>query len=76
MFAPTGLLAMEMADRMTEAPTREYRAVIWTKEAALAGQRVTVLAHSLEEAKKRLEEVHGSGTVFDLHNTEDAGKPR
>jgi hypothetical protein len=30
----------------------------------------------LEEAKKMLEAEHGAGTVFNLHDEEDAEKPR
>lgn len=61
---------------MTDGQTREYRAMIWTKDPARPGQRVTVLATSLDDARKRLEEEHGEGTVFDLHTEEEANKPR
>jgi hypothetical protein len=54
---------------------REYRAMIWKDDSA-RGQRVTVWASSLTEAKKLLEEKYGEGTVFDLHDEEDANKPR
>jgi hypothetical protein len=55
---------------------REYRAIIWTSDATQPGQRVTVLARDLEEAREKLEREHGKGTVFTLHNEEDANRPR
>ena len=61
---------------MAEELNRPYRAIIWTKEQSRPGERVTVLAASLEEARKRLEAEHGEGTVFNLHNEDDANRPR
>jgi hypothetical protein len=49
--------------------------MIWTKDGA-PGVRVEVLARSLEDAKSQLESVHGTGTVFNLHNEDDANRPR
>ena len=54
----------------------EYRAIIWTTDASTPGQRVTVVAKGLDEARKKLEGQYGNGTVFDLHNEEDASRPR
>lgn len=53
-----------------------YKAMIWSDDPNKPGQRVTVQAESLEAAKKRLEAEHGEGHVFDLHNEEDAARPR
>jgi hypothetical protein len=39
-------------------------------------QRVTVLASDLVEANSKLEAEHGKGRVFDLHNEEEASRPR
>jgi len=61
---------------MNQGPETEYKAVIWTKESTRPGQRVTVSATSLDDAKERLEAVYGEGTVFDLHQEEDANRPR
>lgn len=61
---------------MSEGREKEYKAIIWTKDLAQPGQRVTIVATSLDDAKKRLEVEHGEGTVFDLHNEEDANRPR
>ena len=55
---------------------REYRAIIWSQDRSVPGQRVTVMATDLDDARSRLEREHGQGTVFDLHNPEDAEKPR
>ena len=53
-----------------------YKAMIWTAGQDQPGQRVSVLADSLEEALEQLEAEHGEGCVFDVHNDEDAGRPR
>lgn len=53
-----------------------YRAMIWTRDPDCPGQRVSVPAQSLEEAKAKLEAEYGDGNVFDLHNEEDASRPR
>ena len=52
-----------------------YRAIIWTEDGKL-GLRVCVVADNLEDAKKQLEAKYGEGHVFDLHNEEDAERPR
>lgn len=53
-----------------------YEAMIWIKDPTVAGQRVSVTAKSLEDAKSRLEAEYGKGTVFDLHSAEDANRSR
>lgn len=53
-----------------------YRAMIWVRDSDRPGQRVSVLAENLSEAKKKLEAEYGEGNVFDLHNEEDAARPR
>jgi hypothetical protein len=53
-----------------------YTAIIWDDDPAKPGRRVSVLAETLQDAKKRLEEEHGVGHVFNLHNEEDAVRPR
>jgi hypothetical protein len=63
------------SDDMADDDMRPYRAIIWVKDSA-PGQRVTVLARSLDEAKELLEARHGKGTVFDLHNEQDAQQLR
>ena len=59
-----------------EKPLREYVAIIWTSDPNRPGQRVSVLAKSLADAKKKLEAEYGEGNVHDLHNEEDAKKLR
>jgi hypothetical protein len=61
---------------MTQDTLIEYQAVIWTKDSSSPGKRVAVLATSLDDARRRLEDEYGVGTVFDLHNAEEANKPR
>lgn len=53
-----------------------YRAIIWVRGSDRPGQRVSVIARNLDDAKKRLEAEHGEGNVFDLHNEDDAAAPR
>lgn len=55
---------------------KTYVAIIWDNDPQKPGQRVTVLAESLDAAKKQLEERYGEGCVFNLHNEEEAGRPR
>ena len=61
---------------MSQESETDYQAIIWTKDPAKPGRRVTVSATSLENAKKLLEAEYGEGTVFDLHSEEDASRPR
>jgi hypothetical protein len=55
---------------------RRYKAMIWKPASNLPGRRVSVLATTLEDAKERLEAEYGEGSVFDLHNEDDAAQPR
>lgn len=55
---------------------RLYRAIVWGQDPNKPGERVSVLAEDLDEAKRQLEKNYGEGNVFDLHNVEDADKPR
>jgi len=58
-------------------PMKMYKAMIWEEnDPAKPGQRVSVVAESLEDARRRLEERYGKGKVFNLHNEEDAVQPR
>ncbi|WP_157699780.1 hypothetical protein [Pseudorhodoplanes sinuspersici] len=53
-----------------------YKAMIWSDDPEKPGQRVSVAAENLDDAKRRLEAEYGEGRVFDLHNEEDAARPR
>lgn len=55
---------------------RTYNAIIWSPDPTTAGQRVTVMAESLLEAKKKLEDQYGAGNVYHLHNPDDARRIR
>jgi hypothetical protein len=48
----------------------------WIRDQDESGQRASVLAETLDEAKEKLEAQFGKGNVFDLHNEEDAAQPR
>jgi hypothetical protein len=65
----------ETMDRL-DRKARVYRAIIWVPDSDCPGQRVSVLAEDLSEAKKKLEVEYGEGNVFDLYNEDDAAQPR
>ncbi len=56
--------------------TKLYKAMIWEKDLDAIGKRVEVHAVSLAEAREKLERKFGEGKVYNLHNEEDAEKPR
>ena len=58
------------------ANMKTYKAMVWPKGPDHPGHRVSVLAASLDEARTQLEAEHGKGSVFDLHNDDDASRPR
>ena len=64
-----------MTSEQRSPVVRTYRAVIWTSHSE-SGRRVSVQATSLREAMTKLEGRYGTGTVFDLHNENDAARPR
>jgi hypothetical protein len=53
-----------------------YKAIIWVRDSDRSGLRVSVLAENLTQAKEKLEAEYGQGSVFDLHNEQDAAQPR
>ena len=59
-----------------EKNVKLYHAMIWVHASDRPGQRVSVLAENLSDAKKKLEAEYGEGNVFDLHNEKDAAQPR
>ncbi|NVJ00703.1 hypothetical protein HUW63_01155 [Myxococcus sp. AM001] len=61
---------------MTQKKLKEYKGFVWTQDLVKPGLRVTVMATDPEEAFLLLEEKHGQGTIFDLHNEEEANTIR
>lgn len=63
---------------MTEVtgPTRVFKAMIWKSGSSDPGQRVSISAESLKDAREMLEAEYGEGSVFDLHAEDDAQRPR
>jgi hypothetical protein len=55
---------------------KTFKAMIWEGNPEKPGRRVTVIAKDLDDAKRQLETKYGEGLVFDLHNEQDAAKPR
>jgi hypothetical protein len=53
-----------------------YRAMVWSDGPDQPGRRVSVMAVSLDHARQQLEAEYGQGSVFDLHNDDDAARPR
>lgn len=66
----------ECTSKMAAKSMQLYHAIIWTKDETRPGQRVTVLATDVQDAKRRLEAEHGEGTVFNIRNEDDANRPR
>ncbi len=59
-----------------QAQEKLYHAIIWLPDPDVPGQRVTVIAKDLAEARVKLEVQYGKGNVYNLHNEEDANRPR
>lgn len=59
-----------------QSEKRLYRAIVWGQNPDQPGERVSVFADDLDDAMKLLEEKYGKGNIFDLHNEQDAEKPR
>jgi hypothetical protein len=55
---------------------KTYKAIVWESDPQKPGQRVTVMAESLDDAKKQLEVTYGEGCVISLYNEDDAARPR
>jgi hypothetical protein len=53
-----------------------YTAIIWQEDPDIPGERVTILANDLQEAKRKLEAEYGEGRVFNLYNEEEASRLR
>jgi hypothetical protein len=53
-----------------------YHAIVWLPDTDTPGQRVSVYAKGPAEAMKLLELEYGEGNIFNLHNEEDAERPR
>lgn len=75
--AMCGAAAAEPLDRDDTVPNEKlYKAMIWIDGSDQPAKRVTVLAHSTEQARRELETEYGKGNVYNLHNQEDAAAPR
>ena len=62
---------------MTEGnEARLYQAVIGERDSNRLGQRVTVWACNVHEAKRKLEAQYGEGNVYSLWNEEEASRLR
>ena len=61
---------------MSDTNKRLYLAMLWRNGPDKPGERVSVLAKELHEARRLLEKVYGKDNVFNLHNPEDAKKIR
>jgi hypothetical protein len=55
---------------------RLYLAMAWPNGPDKPGERVSVLAKNLDEAKRLLEDTYGKGNIFYLRNPDDAKKTR
>ena len=55
---------------------RVYRALVWISDDTRPRLRVAVFAKDLDDARDKLEDKYGKGTVFNLHAEEDTSHPR
>jgi hypothetical protein len=53
-----------------------YHAIVWQAAPEIPGERVSVWATDIAQAKELLEAKHGCGNVFNLHNKEQSEAPR
>lgn len=51
-----------------------YDAIVWSKEPAAIGERVSVKAENLTDARQRLKAMYGEDKVYYITNAEDASK--
>jgi hypothetical protein len=61
-------------DANQDLPLREYVGLIWIGEQS--GIRLSVWAHTVEEARAQVLADYGEGHVISLWNEDDARKPR
>jgi hypothetical protein len=62
--------------RDSRPQVREYLAIVWTRDEARPGERLTLLATSLKDARAQVEARYGKDIVCSLWNEEDANKIR
>jgi len=61
---------------MSDANKRPYLATAWPNGPDKPGDRVSVLAKDIDEARRLSEDACGKGNIFNLHNPDDAKKIR
>lgn len=61
---------------MHDDPTREFKAIVWTQDAAQPVKRVTIRARDAAQARKLLEEQFGTEIVCSIWNEADANNTR
>jgi hypothetical protein len=59
-----------------ERKVKLYHAIRWSQRQDSVGVRVNVWAQTLTEARRKLGADYGDENVYNLHNAEDANKPR
>jgi hypothetical protein len=74
----TGLskaLSLDWSDPVGEEKTRVYQALVWV-EGQDRGERLSLFATSLDDAKRQLKERYGQEIKSSIWNEDDARKPR
>jgi hypothetical protein len=61
--------------RNEKGGTMEYKAIVWSGDER-PGERLTVLAETLEEARQKLVADYGPKATISVWNEEDASRPR
>ncbi|MDH0863150.1 hypothetical protein [Mitsuaria sp. GD03876] len=60
----------------SQTTPRLYEAIVWKQAGAQPGERTSLLATSLEDAKRQLRARFGEDLVFTLYNQDDADQAR
>jgi hypothetical protein len=55
---------------------KQYDAIIWPEDPIQPGERITIIANSVDEARAKIEEQYGKGRVYTVKNKEEASRPR
>ena len=61
---------------MAENRLREYQAIVWAEDTSGPGERLVLLAFSLDEARAQIDKKYGPNIVVSLWNEDDANKPQ
>jgi hypothetical protein len=65
-----------MMEIKMEADARLFQAIVWKHGPEQSGERIAIVAESLEDAERQVRELYGDDVAFSLYNEQDANKVR